>query len=271
MKIASPGSSPAPTRQTLELTGPPLPVNHEFTPKTQSEVFASVGLPLGLCLGSKSGYRRAHREHFFVPNANVFCRPYGKVWWGDLDLWRDAAALERAARRLHCRLYVLHEHDGRFDNASLEFREMQNRAMWHTGGPVQPAGQLIRRSGLNLTQLALFVGVSARRLATRQLPYIAQQINRRIVDVETTLAPFARHSGFKKWGRWLLASHPKLNHRTPLEVLRAGEALVFSDIFPEIYANDELLEKFQSALFAGYRLSVGGGISFAWPIRERHR
>jgi hypothetical protein len=271
MKILSPDSSPAPTWQALELTGPPLPVNHEFTPKTQSEIFASVGLPLGLYRGSKSGYRRSHQKHFFMANANVFCHPYGKIWWGDLDLWRDAAALERAARRLHCRLYVLWEHDGRFDNADLKFQEVRNRALWHTGGPARPDGQLVRRSGLNLIQLALFVGVSARRLATKQLPYIAQQINRRIVEVEAIFAPSARHYGFKKWGRWFLAPHPKLNHRSPLEVLRAGETLVFIDLFPEIHANDELLEKFHSSLFAGYRIPLGGGISFAWPIRERRR
>lgn len=271
VKTASLDSSPVRPWHVRKLSGPPLPVNHEFTPRTQSDVFASVGLPLGLCLGSKSGYRQSHRKHFFMPNANVFCRSHGKIWWGDLDLWRHAQQLERVARRLRCQLYVLQEMDGRFEQADQPFAEVSRRAVWHTGGKVRPVRRLIRNSGLNLAQLAVFAGVSRQRLASRQIPYIAQQINRRLSSIEEAFAPFTRHYGFKKWGHWFLAPHTALSGRSPFDAVRAGEAIARDKLFPEIFANDKLIEKFIPAMIAGMTVTFGGGISLRWPIHESRR
>lgn len=267
MKTSKNGSAPRPGWSTIAITKPLVSLDHEFDPKLQTDVFAAVGLPRGLCLGSKSGYRARHRRHYFIPNANVFCCRDGKVWWGDLDLWRHAEQLEQVARRLRCRLYVLYEFDGRFDNAELPFEEARRRAVWHTGGPVYPDRKAVTRSGLSLAQAAVLIGVSVQRLVRRQIPYISQQINRRLGTLEATFEPFARHYGHKKWGHWLLTSNPSLNGLTPIDALRAGQTIVFEKVFSEVYADDDLLAKLAPALIAALWLS--DRVSLEWPHVQR--
>ena len=63
---------------------------------------------------SKSGYRKEHPDHVPVFNGNV-CLLGGKVWWGDLDLTLDEPKLVELARRVGQTVYVLYEHDGRFE------------------------------------------------------------------------------------------------------------------------------------------------------------
>jgi len=115
------------------LTGPPPPLDKEFKASRRMEViFGRFGLSVGRCFGSKSAYRENNPGCIFIPNANVFCRTRGKVFWGDLDLARDKPALRRVAALLRCRLYVLWEFDGRFENADLRHQEVRRRALWNT-------------------------------------------------------------------------------------------------------------------------------------------
>lgn len=251
---------------TIDLTGQvPTAIDTEFKPKPATDVFDAVGLARGRRFGSKSGYRKMNQRHFFVPNANVFCRSHGKVWWGDLDLWRDARRLEQAAQQLRCRLFVLQEHDGRFDKAELPLSEVREQAVWHTGGPIMADRELIRRSGLTAGQLSILVGVSAHRLAHRQIPYVALQINRKLTILERIFQPIAKHQALKKWGTWCLVPHPALNGRSPLDALRAGESIDPVTLAAKALTDEESYKTMMGCI----ALSGCGRISLQWPIIQR--
>jgi hypothetical protein len=79
--------------------------------------------PIGRMIsGSKSSYWRAHPDNLVIFNANV-CTDTGKVWYGDLDITKDSVKLKEAAETMNCRLYVLYEHDARFDNEAKPLLE----------------------------------------------------------------------------------------------------------------------------------------------------
>lgn len=77
--------------------------------------FNILGYPGRMISGSKSGYMTSHPNNQVVFNANV-CTDAGKIWFGDLDVTLDGEKLQQLANELHCKIYVLREHDGRFDN-----------------------------------------------------------------------------------------------------------------------------------------------------------
>jgi hypothetical protein len=64
---------------------------------------------------SKSRFGENHPDHVPVFNGNV-CFVGGKVWWGDIDLTIDEPKLVDLARRVGQTVYVLYEHDARFDH-----------------------------------------------------------------------------------------------------------------------------------------------------------
>jgi hypothetical protein len=76
-------------------------------------ILATLGPPGRMLSGSKTGYRDQHPEHLPVFNANV-CIAAGKVWWGDLDLTVDEAALLDLSSQTGEVVSVLYESDGRF-------------------------------------------------------------------------------------------------------------------------------------------------------------
>jgi hypothetical protein len=65
---------------------------------------------------SKTGYQNKYPDSVCLWNANVFTKGKGKIWWGDLDLTRDAEELKRFAKDQGEELFILRERDGRFDN-----------------------------------------------------------------------------------------------------------------------------------------------------------
>lgn len=74
-------------------------------------------MPLGRMIsGSKSGYMSRNPDNLVVFNANLCTKERGKIWFGDLDLSKDDKLLEQFAKALAQDLYVLREHDARFDN-----------------------------------------------------------------------------------------------------------------------------------------------------------
>ena len=88
------------------------------------QIFSSQGLMMGRMIsGSKSGYMGEHRENLVIFNANIIIPSRGKIWHGDLDVTLDYENLEKVAEVLEENLYILGEHDARFDNedAGIEF------------------------------------------------------------------------------------------------------------------------------------------------------
>ena len=61
-----------------------------------------------------SGGKIAPKGHVCVWNANIFTAKNGKIWFGDLDLTRDAEDLFALSKGLGVRLHILKEMDGRF-------------------------------------------------------------------------------------------------------------------------------------------------------------
>jgi hypothetical protein len=107
-----------------QLTGGPIPSEHQPNDLIVYKLFEANGPSFGRCFGSKSGYRQAHPKHLVVFNANVVRetragllrrKRYEKIWYGDLDITRDEQTLQKLATELKCKLYVLREHDARFD------------------------------------------------------------------------------------------------------------------------------------------------------------
>jgi len=221
----------------LSLSGSPRPVDFEFKRKKATQAFEIHGLPMGRCFGSKSGYRNTHPKCDFIPNANVFTRRGGKVWFGDLDLERDRPALDLVARRLRCRLYVLSEQDGRFEEATRPHAAVVRDAVWHTGGPslIPGLGQFLRGYGLSLGEAALLLRVSRGRLIGRQEPKTALEIGRRLGKFEEAFRPIGSKAGHKKWGHWWTKPSRKLGGKTPLQVLRSGEGLDLGKFVPMTY------------------------------------
>ena len=82
--------------------------------------------------GSKSGYRRANPNSVCHFNANIVTINDGKVWYGDLDLTKDAEALKLVAKETNTIIYVLREADGRFGEEGKPSVELIKRAVWNT-------------------------------------------------------------------------------------------------------------------------------------------
>lgn len=64
-----------------------------------------------------SGSKIAPKGHICVWNANVIVDGK-KVWYGDIDLTKDAKRIQIAANEIQKPLYILREMDARFDNES---------------------------------------------------------------------------------------------------------------------------------------------------------
>lgn len=83
--------------------------------------------PFGQMLsGSKVMYVRQFPDNVAIFNANV-CTSKGKIWFGDLDVTKDQEKLRTLAEALGEKVYVLREHDGRFDNENSPKLE---KAVW---------------------------------------------------------------------------------------------------------------------------------------------
>ena len=76
---------------------------------------AIFGWPGRMISASKAGYDRAHPRNVVVFNANICTRSCGKIWYGDIDVTKDVALLKRLSAALGEDVYVLREHDARFE------------------------------------------------------------------------------------------------------------------------------------------------------------
>jgi hypothetical protein len=82
-----------------------------------------------------SGTKRGPEGHVCVWNANVCIKSRGKIWFGDLDLMADLDEIKTYAAKMGEPLYILREHDARFDN---EANPLYDEAV----AVVQPDGEV---------------------------------------------------------------------------------------------------------------------------------
>ena len=218
--------------RVISISGPPLPVDLEFKPVPAAEAFKAHGLSFGRSFGSKSAYAAAHPKAEAIFNANVFTGKQGKVWWGDLDLARDKPVLEKVARKIRCRLYVVREHDGRFENADQTHAEVVKVAVWYTGGRslVRDRRGFLKRSGLSPTEVSILLKLKRGQFDQRQEPSVALEIGRRMRKMEEAFVPIASADGHKKWGYWWTKPNRNLAGRSPLSVLKSGESIDLCDL-----------------------------------------
>ena len=227
--------SPAPRGWTsIEVKGPPPPIDAEFKGSAAADVFRACGLAMGRCFGSKSGYCRTHPKNFFIPNANVCAVRGGKLWWGDLDIHRDAVALELVAWRLRRRLYVLRESDARFREADVHGEEVIWRARWCTGGRMRPYGLagFLRKSGLSLAEAALLLRVSRQSLKRQLLPEVALELSRRMQAFDAWFSMFVKRRPCLKWGRWLWLPNRRLGGQRPIDLVRQERSHELRQLLP---------------------------------------
>lgn len=93
--------------------------NRLARPEVQSAMATAksvLGYPGKIMCNSKSGYSKSHPTNVPVFNGNVITEKLGKIWFGDLDLTIDGDSLKSLSVTLGEKIYVLREHDARFEN-----------------------------------------------------------------------------------------------------------------------------------------------------------
>lgn len=78
---------------------------------------------------NRGNYTRKNPRNKVYFCANIVTREHGKIWWGDLDLTKDADRLQKAADAIAANLYILNEMDYRHHNESRPFHEVQSVAV----------------------------------------------------------------------------------------------------------------------------------------------
>lgn len=101
----------------------------EETKTTTDILVDNIGNLGRMISGSKSGYRMSNPDGEPIFNGNIIVNGEGKVWYGDLDVKKEADKLQNAANKLGKPIYILREHDARFENEGLSFREHKKRAV----------------------------------------------------------------------------------------------------------------------------------------------
>lgn len=91
------------------------------TSKVYEELKKNLGFNGRMISASKSGYHDSNPGHLVVFNANIIVidpatRDMEKVWYGDVDLTSDEAAIIKTAESCNVELRVLYEMDARFEN-----------------------------------------------------------------------------------------------------------------------------------------------------------
>jgi hypothetical protein len=74
-----------------------------------------MGYPGRMLSGSKGQYRWDNDDHLIAFNGNLFVSKSEKIWYGDMDITIEEENILKLAKKLGRSVYVLHEHDGRFE------------------------------------------------------------------------------------------------------------------------------------------------------------
>ena len=89
--------------------------------KTRQEIFQIIEREIGfsgrMISGSKTLYNNQHPDNIVVFNANIFIDGLNppKIWYGDIDITKENTKLYLIAKEIGANIYILREHDGRFD------------------------------------------------------------------------------------------------------------------------------------------------------------
>ena len=96
---------------------------------TVDELFRSKGLYCGRI----SSFSKSSPEGCkCVFNANVISPSRGKIWYGDLNLTKEGKKIKKIAEGMGETLYVLKEHDCRFDHENDPIPLLISKAVWNT-------------------------------------------------------------------------------------------------------------------------------------------
>ena len=79
-----------------------------------------------------SASKRNVNDHFCVWNANVIIKSQGKIWFGDLDITKEADALRSIAKEIGEEIFVLRESDCRFNTENDPVDVLIRKAVWST-------------------------------------------------------------------------------------------------------------------------------------------
>ena len=88
--------------------------------------FEARGFKIGRYLSNgKSG----PENHIMVWNGNIITEKYGKIWFGDLNLTTESESLQQIADEIGEDLYILKEHDARFQNEYAGIKFWKDKAV----------------------------------------------------------------------------------------------------------------------------------------------
>ncbi len=100
-----------------------------------------LGFPGRMLSGSKRAQVTKEGTHLTIFNSNVFVDGVGKVWFGDIDLVFKEEDLHKLAISFGKKVYVLHEHDGRFENENRPDGEVASVAVYISDGKIGNIGK----------------------------------------------------------------------------------------------------------------------------------
>jgi len=103
--------------------------------KMMEEICSNIlGLSGRMISASKSFYRTQFPDHKVYFNANIICKTFNKIWYGDIDLDLDEEKLIKIADQIDEDIYVLYEMDARFGAEDRPFDELKKLAVWSSEG-----------------------------------------------------------------------------------------------------------------------------------------
>jgi hypothetical protein len=103
-----------------------------ITPEIIIKKLEENRLHMARLVGSKSYYCTSNPQNVVFFNANLIDEKLGKVWFGDLDLTKDAPILIKIAKELKTTFYVLREMDCRFNNENKSIKGLRKVSKWNT-------------------------------------------------------------------------------------------------------------------------------------------
>jgi hypothetical protein len=79
---------------------------------TKEQIYQLMDNTIGICGRICSANKSAPN---IIYNANIIIEGFGKVWYGDFKL-KEESELQLIANKIQKKMYVLREHDARFEN-----------------------------------------------------------------------------------------------------------------------------------------------------------
>ena len=97
------------------------------------QIFRDKELPHGRIISIlKSEYVEANPNSVIYFNANIISLSKGKIWYGDLDLTKDADTLKKISEQIGEHLYILKNIDCILEAELISPLELIKKAIWDT-------------------------------------------------------------------------------------------------------------------------------------------